>query len=278
MSGKGKEEWVKNLYTKTGLADNFTPGDCFLAAIQRNKNVRGHTFSECLEAACQVNMQLCAVLIFAVAYVFLDEGQADWSEIIATSAATTTAGYFACSGMSPRLSDARYVVIFLAMGLGLAPVLYKLTDTISTDTIHTTSSVMLFLHLLFHDYRHSLGPATYYTNPLSLNAALFAAVCLASRLNSSLDAFALITVSVSAFALFPVLRAKLDGALSVGAAAACSVAVLATCANVSVGFAASAASSLFFVTVASPWLFVRWQRHKDTIHGPWDEAIPKIAD
>ena len=59
--------------------------------------------------------------------------------------------------MSPRLSDARHVVIFLAMGLGLAPVLYKLTDTISTDTIHTTSSVMLFLHLLFHDYRHSLG-------------------------------------------------------------------------------------------------------------------------
>ena len=88
---------------------------------------------------------------------FQDEGQADWSEIIAASAATTIAGYFACSGMSPRLSDARHVVIFLAMGLGLAPVLYKLTDTISTDTIHTTSSVMLFLHLLFHDFRHSIG-------------------------------------------------------------------------------------------------------------------------
>ena len=68
---EGKEKWVKNLYTKTGLPDNFTPDDCFLAAIQRNKNVRGHTFSECLVAACQVNMQLCAVFIFAVAYVFL---------------------------------------------------------------------------------------------------------------------------------------------------------------------------------------------------------------
>ena len=66
-----KGEWVKNLYTKTGLPDNFTPGDCFLAAIQRNKNVRGHTFWECLVAACQVNMQLCSVLIFSVAYVFL---------------------------------------------------------------------------------------------------------------------------------------------------------------------------------------------------------------
>ena len=74
MSSKmkeGKEKWVKNLYTKTGLPDNYTPDDCFLAAIQRNKNVRGHTFSECLVAACQVNMQLCAVFIFAVAYVFL---------------------------------------------------------------------------------------------------------------------------------------------------------------------------------------------------------------
>ena len=39
---EAKEKWVKNLYTKTGLPDNFTPGDCFLAAIQRNKNVRGH--------------------------------------------------------------------------------------------------------------------------------------------------------------------------------------------------------------------------------------------
>ena len=209
---------------------------------------------------------------------FQAEGEADCSEVIATSAVVTAAGYFASTGMSPRLSDARHVVIFVAMGLGLAPVLYKLTDTISTDTIHTTSSVMLFLHLLFHDYRHSIGSATYYTNPLSLNAALFAAVCLASRLDSSRDAFALITVSVSAFALFPVFRAKLDGAPSVSAATVFSAVVTAACAHVSAGFAATAASSLFFVTVASPWLFVRWQRHKDTIHGPWDEAVPKIVD
>ena len=135
----------------------------------------------------------------------------------------------------------------------------------------------MFQHPIIIEF-HATGPNAYYTNPLSLNAALFAAVCLASRLNSSLDAFALITVSVSAFALFPVFRAKLDGALSVGAAVAFSAAVIAACAHVSVGFATSAVSSLFFVTVASPWLFVRWQRHKDTIHGPWDEAVPKIAD
>jgi len=274
MSGK----WVKNLYTKTGLPDNYTPEDCFLDAIQRNKNVRGHTFWECLVAACQVNMQLCAVLVFAAAYVFLDEGRADWREVTSACAIATTLGYFANSGTSARLSDARLVVIFLATGLGLAPVLYKLTDTISTDTIHTTSSVMLFLHLLFHDYRHSPGPAPYCTNPLSLNAAIFAAVCLASRLNSSIDAFALITVSVSAFALFPVLRSKLGGALSVAAAGAFSVTAVVSSAGVSAGFAAFAASSLLLVTVASPWLFVRWQRHKDTIHGPWDEAVPKIVD
>ena len=140
-----------------------------------------------------------------------------------------------------------------------------------------SNDVTFFQHPIIVKF-HITGSTAYYTNPLSLNAALFAAVCLASRLNTSRDAFALITVSVSAFALFPVFRAKLDGALSVAAAAACSTAVVAACVHVSVGFAASAAASLFFVTVASPWLFVRWQRHKDTIHGPWDEAIPKIVD
>ena len=73
-------------------------------------------------------------------------------------------------------------------------------------------------------------------------------------------------------------RSKLGGALSVAAAGAFSVTAVVASAGVSAGFEAVAASSLLLVTVASPWLFVRWQRHKDTIHGPWDEAVPKIVD
>jgi len=55
-----------------------------------------------------------------------------------------------------RRNDLKHVLIFVSFGLGLAPVLYKLTDTISTDTIYTTTSVMLFVHLVRSVRRTSL--------------------------------------------------------------------------------------------------------------------------
>ena len=45
------------------------------------------------------------------------------------------------------------------------------------------------------------------SNAISLNAAVFAAVCLASRLSSSLHSFVIISHSVLMFTLFPKFRA-----------------------------------------------------------------------
>ncbi len=44
---------------------------------------------------------------------------------------------------------------------------------------------------------------------LSLNAAIFASVCMASRLPTTWHAFATVTVAVEMFALWPILRRKL---------------------------------------------------------------------
>merc|ERR1719278_2543500 len=79
----------------------------------------------------------------------------------------------------------------------------------AADTIHTTAGIMLFIHLVFHNY--GLERATVVSNALSLNAAIFASVCLASRLASSYDAFVLLTFSVVAFVLFPIFRFRLNG-------------------------------------------------------------------
>ena len=65
-------------------------------------------------------------------------------------------------------NDIRHALIFLCFGLGLSPVLYKLTDTISTDTIYTTSGLMLFIHLVFHNY--GLEKSAVVSKALSLNA------------------------------------------------------------------------------------------------------------
>ena len=59
----------------------------------------------------------------------------------------------------------------------------RLTETIATDTIYTTSGAMLFLHLVVHNYEgdEDGGGGDNGISALSLNAGLFASVCLASR-------------------------------------------------------------------------------------------------
>lgn len=172
---------------------------------------------------------------------------------------------------SSYAKDLQHVSIFLIFSFSFSPVLYKLTDTISTDTIYTTAGVMLFVHLMFHNYGLERAPVV--SSALSLNAALFASVCLASRLASSYDAFVLLTSSVVAFVLFPIFRQKLCGPklllVTLGALAGCAALL-----TPSIIICVMAALSVVLVLGVAPCLFVRWQSFKHTIHGPWDEAVP----
>ena len=52
-NGKTKR-WKKILYEDSGYPDNFTPEESFLAAIEKNKNVRLYEFQECLLGAAVV--------------------------------------------------------------------------------------------------------------------------------------------------------------------------------------------------------------------------------
>ena len=38
-----------------------------------------------------------------------------------------------------------------------------------------------------------------------------------------------------------------------------------------------AAVTLIVIVLLCPSLFIHWQNYKDTIHGPWDEAVPKFG-
>ena len=52
----------------------------------------------------------------------------------------------------------------------------------------------------------------------------------------------------------------------------------AAAARLSPPLAIGVVASQALVAVVAPALFVRWQRHKDIIHGPWDEAVPNICN
>jgi hypothetical protein len=93
------------------------------------------------------------VILFSAIYNFLDAGWISSEAILLSVFVTTVVGYLIFETTlsrhkRKRRNDLKHVLIFVSFGLGLAPVLYKLTDTISTDTIYTTTSVMLFVHLV----------------------------------------------------------------------------------------------------------------------------------
>jgi phosphatidylinositol N-acetylglucosaminyltransferase subunit C len=137
---------------------------------------------------------------------------------------------------------------------------------------------MLLANLAVHDY----GPkAMVVSQAFSLNAAFAAAVCLASRLSSSLDAFALIIAAVGIFGLWPSMRSVLKEKrprLFILIAPMLVLLDLMFIAILSVFFAVLFAFLVVAIGLLCPALLVYLQRYKTTIHGPWDEAVISPRD
>lgn len=173
-------------------------------------------------------------------------------------------------------SHLKTVLIFLVFGLIVSPILHTLTDTVSTDTIFATTAIMMIVHLIFSDYGISVAVVS---NSLSINAAIFGSICLASRLGTSFHAFVLITLAVQCFVLFPIL-------INMVLNSRCAIFVFTSttvCAFISLWFVSKTMFCIFLVSVVflnvyCPVLFVRWQKYKENIYGPWDEAIVHDSD
>ncbi len=73
--------------------------------------------------------------------------------------------------------------------LGPAMCVQTLTRTTSSDTVVAVAIYMLLLHLFLHDYRLRLSLTDKAAGAISLAAAVFASVLIASRLDSHLQVF-----------------------------------------------------------------------------------------
>jgi len=115
---------------------------------------------------------------------------------------------------------------------------------------------------------------------VSLNAAIFASVLLASRLPSNIHVFAIISIAIEMFALFPIMRhhlklysQELHNWLT--CAMVCLTAGLFN--QISTTVAVLYVSGILFITFVCPLWLVFIQKYKNEINGPWDEAtITKI--
>lgn len=157
---------------------------------------------------------------------------------------------------------------FVMSGYILSPVLKTLTETISTDTIYATTTVMMCVHLVFFDYGVS---AVIVSTSLSLNAALFGSICLCSRLQTAFHVFVFITIAVQCFAVSPILLSPIKSSITVLLSFVTVTFLL--CIKVSSLISGLFLCTVVFVNLVCPYYFVKWHSFKDNIYGPWDEAI-----
>ncbi|XP_019536731.2 phosphatidylinositol N-acetylglucosaminyltransferase subunit C [Aedes albopictus] len=270
MSPKSRKPWRKNLYENADYEDNYTDPS-FLQELRTNSNLQTYTFYESFLGASRLSQQISIVTTFLIVFHYLYTDAVSPQNILLKALAGTIVGYLIYAGRHLRLShvveDSKTALAVLVFGYIFSPLLHTLSDSISTDTIFSMTFFVLVLHLIFFDYGVS---AAIVSKAISLNAAIFGAICLASRLSSSFHAFVLLEVAAAYFALGPILLAKIFSLpLLAGTIAVCLYFLL----SMSMAIFWTYACILLFVNLFCPWLFVRLQRHKNNIHGPWDEAI-----
>nr|XP_006635357.1 PREDICTED: phosphatidylinositol N-acetylglucosaminyltransferase subunit C [Lepisosteus oculatus] len=235
--------WRKVLYERQPFPDNYVDRR-FLEELRYNVGVRRYRYWPVVREAGLVAQQLSCVAIFLTLWSCMEQGQLPPLLLLAASAPCALLGYGAYEALGgrrggcarTRWADLQSAAIFLAFTFGFSPVLKTLTESVSTDTVHAMAALMLLAHLVSFPYASPSPPGS-----LSLNAALFASVCLASRLPGALHAFSTLTAALLVFALWPCLLHRL-------------------------------AALLLSLALLCPLLLLRLQRHKDNIQGPWDEA------
>lgn len=270
-----KKPWKKNLYENIGYPDNYTDKS-FLNELKKNVHVKEISFTEALSEVVKITEKLCVSILFSMVFAYLHEGWVNPQTVFMLTSVVVFLCYSYYAKMQSSLSyrsivsrNIKSVGILLMLGYIFSPVLRTLTDTISTDTIYATSTVMMLVHVGFYDYSH---PVSIVSSSLSLNAAIFSSVCLASRLQTSFHAFVLLTISVELFVLYPHFRSAVMP-LNLTFSCLLTFITFLSLSSMSLVMSVSFLFLFVFLNVICPLLFVHWQKYKDNIYGPWDEAV-----
>ncbi|KOB69882.1 putative serologically defined colon cancer antigen 10, partial [Operophtera brumata] len=257
-----KKPWIKNLYENREYPDNYTHPK-FLEELRKNIYAEKVTLSQAVKGSFRVVLRICICVLYAVLFFYMYNDLINTYTVIYTSILTTLLSYilYIYINGSAVLSHFKTVLVYLVLGYLLSPILHTLTDTVSTDTIFAWAVIMMLVHLIFFDYD---VPAAIVSKSLSINAAIFASVCLVSRLSSPFDAFVLLTVSVIFFVLSPqfiqvYLYTQLFSLVYIFTV----VLTLVSLYTVSITLMVYFVFMVLLVSLYCPLMFVKWQRYKD---------------
>lgn len=175
------------------------------------------------------------------------------------------------------------VFVFISVLHTLSPILQTLTMAFSSDTISALSIFFFSLHLFLFDYDAVSSTHPDFTGTISLNAAIFTSVLLASRLQSSLHVYAFVCYAFETFALLPIFLVTFRrwsgvGYISWGLSFLFILIGFISLLCVSVALSLAFIAIISFVTFACPAIIIYNQRFKNQIQGPWDYDDSKELD
>ncbi|NWH69496.1 PIGC acetylglucosaminyltransferase, partial [Piaya cayana] len=273
--------WRKVLYERQPFPDNYVDRR-FLAELRKNVHAHRYRYGAVVFQSGAVVQQLCSVCVFALTWRYLELGALSPQRLFGAALASSLLGYVLFDAVDggagrresgrTRWADLKSMLVFIAFTYGFSPVLKTLTESVSTDTVYAMSALMLLGHLIFFDYGAN---AAIVSSTLSLNMAIFASVCLASRLPRSLHTFVVVTFAMQIFALWPMLQKKLKARAPrcyIGVTVLFALAALVGLATISSVGAVLFTLLLLAISCLCPYCLIRLQQLKDNIHGPWDEA------
>jgi len=284
--------WERALWKRTSYPDNHEP-DSFLSSLSTNANFRPHTYWYLVTASWSISQHLATIFIFLAVFVKLKERVLDprllvWVSVISFVTGYSTWEVLECCASSRKSRKANIakvikssILVFLAL-LSLSPVLRTLTAATSSDSIWALSAALFISNAILADYT-SMEAAERerqkLSSVLSINAAISSSVVLASRLTDDISVFALSLFSVQSFALFPMLRRRLQGGPKVVSAA-----LTASLLGLSLLLTSSLSNTitwiylLVFLTITffAPAALIWAQRFKNELRGSWDPAVPKV--
>ncbi|KAI3635095.1 hypothetical protein MIR68_006661 [Amoeboaphelidium protococcarum] len=286
----GKKKWRKLLYIKQDYPDNYVD-HTFLEQMQKNANLKTQDYWTIVSQSWSITSQLSSIVIFVCTFVFLFDNNISIEALITRNLIGSVICYMFwiwsinryVKMAKPHHSVCKVLkasVLFFIILIALSPILKTLTQDTSDDTIYALSTIVFTMNLLFHDYTSVEPGATRYPGALSLNAAIFGSVLLASRLSSSLNVFGLMLFAVTWFGLLPIFRRSMvvysKGSLMLNLLLlACGTYMLHQVSTIMVHLYLTMYA---FITFVCPFWLIWIQRYKNEIKGSWDEMKLMISE
>lgn len=274
------------LYERQPYPDNYIDNVKFLDQLHTVTDPVAVSYVSTLIDCSVLAQQFAVISLFLSVYRYILASKISVPKLIFVDCVLLCvmliANFWLDDGMARRKkSFVRSIQSLFIFGICLrisAPILQTLTLTFSEDTIYALGFILSSIHLVFFDYSLDGSNAR---GTISLNAAIFTAILLSSRLTEIDMVVAFMLLAVNFFSHFPETSKKIRQHSKIfhmlltfllwGTASYLIYYLDKTL------FAVFEGMITFLWLVCPVWLCHMSTHSKKSLHGPWDEATVDVS-